>query len=907
MKNAILSLLILFGGFFCSAQTLHIAQDISHCAFGLKNDSDQWVVQPAYPQIKPAYSNTGTNLRYSAWITSDGIHFGLLDSSGVVVFPPRFNDVKSFFAIPEKNIFEPKQKPKIGTDSILYIPEYCDYYKVKEGYLFFFAYNHEGFADSLGNVLTDKLYYSVDYFHYGYAKVTVAEDDHSGAGFINENGKEIIPAEYDDVSPATKFGVYVSGKSRTGFISWSDGKFTPMKMRYFRTLSGDSVFIGSDGDKFSLLGNHGNFLSKGEYDTIMVNYNYSKDSRVCILKENGKTGLFAVTGKVLLDVNCDSIEYEKLDSYDNGRFYVVHVNRNAFFKRNGKWGMISDSLGIIIKPSFSAAGWLNDKREFCWTLKGKQFHAFKINNSRAEEIPFGQLFAMNSSGDFMTLTGALQTFEVDRNGKLIGKPFPWTYFQDDEYVFLPDQFQSIKGKSGVGIARLEDDSIIVPPIFKTASIFGKFFSYYHENRATDDGNFYVETFGGHYGVYSQEGRKIVDTVYTTLTSYDSDNFCWIGKRDSSSWDLIRWNPVYAQGWDPTIGKIVATSNSEFKKTFSNGLFVIDENGSENLYDLQNEKYIAENKFKKIEPIENGYFIVTTDNDGTGLMDDRGEIVIDTIYSDITSPSSGILILSNNDEYGLADLAGNILLPLSEKSFAFRNVALDTIIDPGSIYFDGDAGVNVSLADTAYHFDAARIANNFLLDLLISMQEYPRESYDNNYYSVERITIGDENVYYYDVGSQETDYSLDGVSKCSFTLSFYSSYWHGGGGSSDLKMNTYLIRKDSIVEIGLYDILRSDISLQPLNDSIREMISSSDDSGSEFFFDCSNPEELSPDYFSVTNDGIVFTYINKNEEGNEEYSKTILEITQSVTLTWKQLDKFIRSDSDFKNIYCKKKK
>ena len=897
--KTLLTIIAFFIAGICFSQTLHIAQNVAHCGFGLKNDSDNWVVQPVYASIKYATTDKGANLRYDGWIISDGIYYGLIDSAGKVVFQPRFKDVKSYFAIPEKNIFEPKQKPKIGGDSILYIPEYCDYYKVKGGYNFFFAYNHEGFADSLGNVLTDKLYYSVDYFHYGYACVRVNENDNYHYGFINKSGKEIVPVIYENISPSTKSGVYVSGKSGTGFISWRDGKFVSLKMHYYSTLSGDSIFIGTDGKKFSLLGDHGNLLSK-EYDTIMVNYSYIKNPRVCVVKENGKTGLLTVTGKILL-ANCDSIAYEKMDSYDEGRYYYVHIERDVLFERRGKWGMFSDSLGITIQPMYSEMEWLDDKKEYCWALKGKQFHAFKINNSGAKEIPFSQFFSMNSSGDFITLAGGFQTFEADENGKLVGKPFPWAYFQDDEYVLLPEEFQTIRGKSGIGIAKLEDNTIIVPPIFKTASIFGKYFSYYHEEGNIDDGNFYVETFGGHYGVYSQEGRKIVDTIYTSLTSYDPDNFCWIGKKDSGEWDLIRWNPVYAEGWDPKTGKVVATSNSEFKKSI-NGIFVITENGFENLYDLQNEKYIIQNKFKTISPIENGYFIVTDENTGTGLMNDDGKMVIDSVYDHIYPVTKEILLLNKNGETGLADLSGNILLPLSKKPFAFRNVKLDTIIDIQNIYFNSTDGISVSLADTSNNLSTVKIANNFLIDSLIGLAEFSENYFDN----FQLTTIGEDNIYYYNEESIENDYSVAAVSKCSFTLSLYYSYWFHGGGNSDFTENTYLIRNDSIVKIGLYDILRTDTSYQSLNDSIREMISRSDDNNGEFFFDCSNPEKLSPDYFSIDDDGITFSYVNDNEEANEDGSVDIMDRMQSATLTWKQLNKFMRKDTAFYKSYGKQK-
>lgn len=100
MKNALLIAIIVLNGFYLSGQQLHIAQDIQHCAFGLKNDSGKWVVKPVYLQIKA--SSEEEDLGWGWIVSFDGMHFGLLDAAGQIAFAPVYKNISYYKAVPEK-------------------------------------------------------------------------------------------------------------------------------------------------------------------------------------------------------------------------------------------------------------------------------------------------------------------------------------------------------------------------------------------------------------------------------------------------------------------------------------------------------------------------------------------------------------------------------------------------------------------------------------------------------------------------------------------------------------------------------------------------------------------------------------------------------------------------------------
>jgi hypothetical protein len=884
MKNAFLIVIIVLNGIYLSAQTLHIVQDINHCAFGLKNDSDKWVVHPVYMQIEEVSENVNPG---RGWIvTYDGVHYGLLNDSGKVLYPAIYSSVKFEKKFPQQNIWEPQPEFIVGKDSGLTIPEYPIVTLNDDIYYFsYVTYDYNttvGFADSLGNVITVKLYHDIGFFQDGHASF---RNENGYYGYLDKKGNEIVPPlfYYGQISAPTNYGVYVHNDSMSGFIRWRDGKFIPMKMKYVSYYNlGDSSFVGKQGNKYGILGSNGNIVVSAIYDTIERPVN-----GFCRVRKNGKVGLMNTAGKFLLKTNCSIIEDFEYD-YDpptGKRFLKSHC---ILFERKDKTGLFSDEGKIILKPTYSISGWYADNHSLFWGLKGNQVHAFRFENPVLAEIPFQQMFYPNNSDSIIMLTGLTQTIKVDRDGKLIGKPFPWIQLEADPEAILPDGFHAIKGKKGYGIMNSDSSyRIIVPTIFKDAGTFGRFLRSGHGYETFDDGYFYVETYGGHYGVYSPEGKLIVDTIYTTLTMIRTPENCWTAQTSrTGDWHLINEN-----------GKVIAVSDKEILPC--SGKYIITRNGHEDLFDAIREKYIFENNYQYIFPTGEGMFMVTNDENKVGLMNAEGRFIFPCSYSGMNSPVPGIILLDSDSGEAVADTSGKIISSFSHVPLAFRNISFDSLELPrgytlADLTDHPDDYTTISLADTSLHYKSCRIANNFLFDTLYSISASSMS--DDRFYLfnyAETITVGEENINWEnDWNDYGTTYSVESVTPVSFSFTTYSFSSGHGGFWDDYSVSNYIIRNDSISQINLYDILRGDTSYESINDTIRAAIANQAEY--DFFFDCSNPEVLSPDYFSITENGISVAYMNRNEEVNEEmrYDEIFNKI-QTVELPWSLIGKFLK--------------
>jgi len=896
-------------GFYLSAQKLHIAQDINHCSFGLKNDSGRWVVKPSYAQIESVIKGKYGILSERGWVISyDGFHYGLIDTAGQLIFPPIYKSVTYGLSIPEKNIFAPQPKYEVGADSSLIIMQAPEIIKMDDLYFFSFkSYSDDigiGFADSAGNVLTHKLYRNIYSFTDGHACFWNKDNL---LGYLDKKGNEIIPAHYTErqISPPTKYGVYVCNDSITGFIRWSDCKFFPMKMvyafeyrlssyAYTGTIHPDSFFKGKQGNKYGLLGSDGKIIAPAIYDSIGEPVN-----GMLFVRKNGKFGFINTAGKILLQANCDALENFDYDYNSITKKYIIK-NNSLLFERKGKCGIFCDTAGIILKPIYSAGAWYDADRKLFWGLQGKQVHAFKIENSVAKEIPFEKMIATNYYDSIIILPGSSQTFQVDRKGKLIGKPLPWMQVEEDPYSSIPENFHTIKSKNGYGLINEDSNNrVIVPPIYKAAGTYGKFLISGHGWETFDDGFIYVETYGGHYGVYSTDGKFIVDTIYTSINMNSSDDDCWIAQtKKDGDWHLIN-----------SEGKVMAVSEKEIIRDRGFGKYIITRKGHKDLFDLYSEKYVVENKYAAIFPLAESEFIVMDDEGNKGLMDITGQLIVPCRYSNITSPALGIILLFSDSGEAIADLSGNIISPFSKMPFAARPISFDTVLHLRDYvtaqnqedYSEGN--YSIVFADTALEFASSRIANNFLLDSLCGISS--QSVYDDDYFSTswQMITAGQENVYWENDWDSGLSYSISSLTPVSFSVAMYSFEAGHGGYYDEYAVNNFIIRNDSVIKIGLYDILRSDLSYQAINDTIRNTIVAQAEN--EFFFDCSNPAMLSPDYFTITADGISVWYLNKNAEAMDEMDgEEIFSRMENVILPWSLIGKYLKPGTELQKIYGK---
>lgn len=119
------------------------------------------------------------------------------------------------------------------------------------------------------------------------------------------------------------------------------------------------------------------------------------------------------------------------------------------------------------------------------------------------------------------------------------------------------------------------------------------------------------------------------------------------------------------------GNIVIEGHYDRAWNFSDGLAAICQDNKIGFINMEGEEVIpcqyptSEHAINRLGyAFHNGYATITNSQNECGLINKQGELLVDTIYDCIWSPSEcGVRIFQDDSKYGVMDLQGNILVPL----------------------------------------------------------------------------------------------------------------------------------------------------------------------------------------------------------------------------------------------------
>ena len=240
--------------------------------------------------------------------------YGIIDQEGLVIIPPRFDNVYDFH---ENGIALLKKDGKYG-----FINNHCEIIlePISEYLLIFVdglsivkVNNKQGIIDKDGNTIIEPKYDRIEYFHDNLAKVEIGNK----CGFVNKAGEEVVAVIYD------------SFERLNGYISLGD-------------FGSDPPFFQNNMVKAKLNGKWGMINQSGKV-VLPIEYDYIgkiTPNSFSYVKLNGKIGLISLEGKELIPPRFDRIESFK-DGY-------------AQIKDGGKVGLINDKFSIILEPKYNA-------------------------------------------------------------------------------------------------------------------------------------------------------------------------------------------------------------------------------------------------------------------------------------------------------------------------------------------------------------------------------------------------------------------------------------------------------------------------------------------------------------------------------------------------------------------------
>jgi len=321
-------------------------------------------------------------------------------------------------------------------------------------------------------------------------------------GYIDAAGKEIIPAQYDDVSAFVEGLAIVSKETKYGLINKRNEAILPFK--YLDVSIGKGGFIVEDSVGYMLLDSQGQFIQKDpieweELQQVLTAYNWqvvevtdSQQNRFEIEERNGKMGVTRKSKTIL------SFKYDEVAYTEENPMFIAKQGRNLlYFDTTGKridftgldWFLNANELASFTKDGYavcSKAGKLG-----LMDQKGRILikHAFESAQ------PFwGGAWAVQQNGKWGLIGLDSKVILPFKNQKIIPFP-PFGYLVDDA--------------GGLGLISTSGKWILKPE-YKTIKLI-------------DDTYFLLEDAGG-LGLCSSNGLVLVPCQYQRIVRYDENSF-----------------------------------------------------------------------------------------------------------------------------------------------------------------------------------------------------------------------------------------------------------------------------------------------------------------------------------------------------------------------------------------------
>jgi hypothetical protein len=398
---AIFLLLLLPGVVLCQYPYVrgrpHVVKDNVKCLYGLKNDSNQWVVQPQYTTLsderyyfiagnsekKSGVINTRCQLilpveydkviplswnRTAAdlFIVEKNKKQGIIDSSGKEFLPLIYDRVSNVYLAPFPHRYFILQKDNqfaLMDNSFKFFVPFSDDKLTTENYIpgklqIIDKDGRHGLVDSTGIVIAPQ-YKSLEMLS-RYASVfpdyIIATDMLSGKkGLINSHGDTLIPLEKAAISSPdnrTK-SVLVENELETSFGLYDSSLqvLIPEGSRYIYSqynqqlpvLPSDTCPVRRE-NKWGLMTGNGKWVTDQTYDTIIYPDFVSDNNRGhFMVKANGKYGVIDPSGKIIIPVEYDMLVQcsdKHTSSGGSGCVRTSYTYGTFFFvgKKNGSYG-----------------------------------------------------------------------------------------------------------------------------------------------------------------------------------------------------------------------------------------------------------------------------------------------------------------------------------------------------------------------------------------------------------------------------------------------------------------------------------------------------------------------------------------------------------------------------------------
>ncbi|HLV51135.1 MAG TPA: WG repeat-containing protein, partial [Flavobacterium sp.] len=495
-------------------------------------------------------------------------------------------------------------------------------------------------------------------------------------GFVDENGKEIIPfGIYEFLNPIDEKNMILAKKNgKDGYIDIHQNILIPFDYDDLGVFTNNGLTPAVKKGKSGAINRKGETVIPFIYDDL----NYFYASGLAIVKKNGKFGFVDAVGKEVIP-----LIYEKVDQ--------SMVDETVIVSKNKKWAFFSNKGEQLTKFQFDKVIEIpvsNEKLHYSTYFKGGLALVYLenkpqlINKNMQVIVPvdeYDYIGSLNKNG--LGIVAKNNKFGIINN-------------QGEEVIPLEyDKIEHPKRYSNIlEIFVLEKNKNIQILDENIKPIKQNVLSYSWDKIDVD--NYYLDVLllkdnQNNFGILDETGRTIIPFEFEELRAFD-------GKETSIAKKNGKYGIINLQNQELVTFENDQISSSRFSEIFvvkqQNKFGLLDKQGKKVIdfvfEDLQPCYYDEDNKFiiktngkygiidisgNEIIPAEydeisnwveygpEAHFVIKDKK--TGMFSRDGKQLIPTIYDELNYLTDNLILVSQNKKYGIIDISNKSIIPL----------------------------------------------------------------------------------------------------------------------------------------------------------------------------------------------------------------------------------------------------
>ena len=429
-------------------------------------------------------------------------------------------------------------------------------------------------------------------------------------GFIDVNGKEIIPLAYYNNSDISHKPYCQDGIARietSEGIRYFDAKGKEIQL--FRDIKElnfiNGLSLANRDGLYGLVDKNGNEIVPIQYEEILYDEHTDQTKPICVRKD-GKYGYIDRSGKVIIPLKYD---YAK-EFY--GDYARVSNGRN-------EWGFV-DITGKEVVP-----------------LKFDYVDDFKVGDKADAELN-GERGIVTKKGHFFS-------------NKEYGNGYDRNYLTFENGFSKYSKRDEESGRVKYGYIN-EMGETIAPTIFDFAFPFNEG---YAGVGISDSGEFWrgwIDYYNGEYkgGLINEKGEYVIPLTENLIIWGVHDDLVLAQNREDEKWGFLDLK-----------GNIVIPLDYNNRPTFSEGIALVEKDGKYGYIDIKGNTIIPFIYDRAQDNFNNGIAKIYKERK-YGFIDKTGNEIIPAVYDVIKDFEGNYAIALRNKMYGIIDKSGNEIIP-----------------------------------------------------------------------------------------------------------------------------------------------------------------------------------------------------------------------------------------------------